>query len=371
MLAFAWQALTVHYNFEGNWTALFHTGDRRSVPPALASEDVYRFPQTFGYDAQFYHYIAHSPFDPKEFEEYVDGPGLRWQRIVVPALAHALALGNSMWVDAAFLTVILGFLFLGAYWMSVYAVRAGRHAAWGVGYLLAPATMIGVERLTIDLAFVSLCVGYVVFAESRSAWKVVPFLVLSPLVRETGLLLCIADTLLSIGRRQWGRAAGAVLSSVPFFVWLEYVQTHSLPDRTQWTSWIPLYGMYERTLHPVARYLAGVKDVIASALDYVAVLGVWLALALVLYLLWSRKSNPIVFALATFMLATTFVANSKVWAEAYAFGRHVSPVLVWLAMLGLSYRKWWMSLPLLMFVPRIGAQLGTHLPGIFRGLLGF
>ena len=61
LLAWSWQCLTVHFNFGGNWTALYHAGVRRSIPPSLASEDVYRFPRTFGYDAQFYHYIAHSP----------------------------------------------------------------------------------------------------------------------------------------------------------------------------------------------------------------------------------------------------------------------------------------------------------------------
>ena len=39
-------------------------------------------------------------------------------------------------------------------------------------------------------------------------------------------------------------------------------------------------------------------------------------------------------------------------------------------MLGLSERRWWLGLPLLMFVPRVSAQLATHLPGIVKGMLG-
>ncbi len=54
LLALCWQFLTVHYNFGDNWTVLFHAGVKQIVPPSLESENIYRFPRTFGYDAQFY-----------------------------------------------------------------------------------------------------------------------------------------------------------------------------------------------------------------------------------------------------------------------------------------------------------------------------
>ena len=370
LLSLSWQYLTVYLNFDGNWTALYHTGMRRPVPPSLAHEDVYRFPRTYGYDAQFYHYIAHSPLSPERFARYLDGPALRWRRILVPALAHGIALRQEAWVDPAFLAVTLGLLFLGCYWISVYAVRAGRHPAWGLGYLLAPATMIAVERLTIDMALVTLCVGYVLYAEARSPWKSLSILIAAPLVRETGLLLCASHTLLSAWRRQWGRAVVALISLVPFFLWAGYVGARALPDTTLWTNLMPLSGLYARTLRPFVPWKRGTTHSVAAALDYLAVLGVWLAIALVLYLLWKQRSEPIVVTLVTFTVAISFVANSKVWAEAYAFGRLVSPILVLLAMIGLSERRWLFFVPLLAFVPRVSAQLATHLPGTLKGMLG-
>ena len=375
LLAWSWQCLTVHFNFGGNWTALYHAGVRRPIPPSLASEDVYRFPRTFGYDAQFYHYIAHSPFSAENFAPYMDGPSLRWRRILIPASAYGLAFGHAAWVDPAFLVVTLSFLFLGSYWLSAYAVLGGRHPAWGLGYLLVPATMIAVERLTIDMALVTLCVGYALYAEARSPWKILPILMAAPLVRETGLLLCASHALFSAWKRRWGRAVLALAASVPFFLWAAYVDARVLPDGTRWTNLIPLFGLYHRTLRPVVRWMGGTPHVIAAALDYLAVLGVWVAIVLVLYLLWKRRhwqrqATPVVVALTTFTLAIAFVANPKVWAEAYAFGRLVSPILVWLAMLGLSERRWWLGLPLLLFVPRVSAQLATHLPGIVKGMLG-
>ena len=52
-LALAWQSLTVHYNYGGNWSALFCTGSQRRIPPALAQEDIYTFADSTGYDGQF------------------------------------------------------------------------------------------------------------------------------------------------------------------------------------------------------------------------------------------------------------------------------------------------------------------------------
>src|SRR5450631_297545 len=67
-VAFAWQALTVHYNYSGNWTALFGGGTLFAAPPdALNSEHIYRFPNSRGYDGQIYHIMAHDPFMVRAF----------------------------------------------------------------------------------------------------------------------------------------------------------------------------------------------------------------------------------------------------------------------------------------------------------------
>jgi len=76
----AWQALTVHYSYGGNWTALFLTGTQlKEVPPALQSENIYLF-QNSGYDGQFYHYIAHDPFFQRNFSPYFDNARFRYRR---------------------------------------------------------------------------------------------------------------------------------------------------------------------------------------------------------------------------------------------------------------------------------------------------
>jgi hypothetical protein len=94
-IGLAWQVLTVHYNYGGNWTGLFITGSQFPIPPSLASENLYVFPNSTGYDGQMYHYVAHDPLMQKGFGDFVDNARLRYRRILLPALAFILAPDGS------------------------------------------------------------------------------------------------------------------------------------------------------------------------------------------------------------------------------------------------------------------------------------
>ena len=124
-----WQFATVHFNYGGNWTALFNTAPNWPRPAFLASEDVYTFPPgSLGYDGQMYHFIAHDPWMSRGAAAAMDDPALRYRRILVPALAWAVALGRDSAIHAAYIAVILGFVFLGVYWLA-RAMRNTRPAS--------------------------------------------------------------------------------------------------------------------------------------------------------------------------------------------------------------------------------------------------
>jgi hypothetical protein len=72
-LVLLWMALTVHYNYGGNWTGLFCTGANQRVPVGQLDEKVHTFPASLGYDGQFYHHIAHDPLGCTQLLSYVDG----------------------------------------------------------------------------------------------------------------------------------------------------------------------------------------------------------------------------------------------------------------------------------------------------------
>jgi hypothetical protein len=179
VLALLWQASTVHFNYGGNWTALFCTGDRQNVPPQLAA-NTYLFMLSQGYDGQFYRYVAHDPLLRKGLRQFMDAPSLRYRRILVPGLAFLMAGGQSQFIDAAYLAVILLFVFLGSYWLSRYAAFHGRHPAWGIGFIFVPATLISINRLTVDVALVALCAGFAWYAKKGSPARLCLVLALGP-----------------------------------------------------------------------------------------------------------------------------------------------------------------------------------------------
>ena len=123
MMAWLWQFLTVRYNYGGNWTALYCIAPHLPVPEFLRSERLYVFAGSQGFDGMIYHLIAHDPWLRRGLADAIVGPAIFYQRILVPALAWLLALGRDGWIDRAYYAVILGFIFLGAYWSSRIAMR--------------------------------------------------------------------------------------------------------------------------------------------------------------------------------------------------------------------------------------------------------
>ena len=367
-LCWAAQALTVHYNYQGNWTALFQTGPRRPIPPALEFENIYKFEKTRGYDGQFYHYVAHDPLLTKSFADHVDDPRLRWQRILVPGLAFLAAGGQQRLVDTAYLGVTLCFVFLGTYWLARYCCLHRTHPAWGLCFLVVPAVAISVERLTIDVALAALCVGFAVYAVQPS-WRLVTVLALAPLARETGIGLVLACGLAGLVKRSRGLTAAAVVSALPWLVWVAgFVHPRTRPDPFFWLSLYPFQGIFERTLRFPGQVVPDHVGAWAGVFDYVAVFGMWLALAQAVTLLRSGKLDPVKLALATYALLVIFVGNPRVWSEAYAFGRVFSPLLIFLGLQAIRARSRWLLLPLGLVALRVAAQLATQLLGIVAGL---
>ena len=94
-------------------------------------------------------------------------PPLRYRRILVPALAWALALGRDSAIHAAYLAVILGFVFLGVYWLARAIESRGRHPAWGLMFVIMPASLVSMDRMTVDVALAALTAGFVLYSASH------------------------------------------------------------------------------------------------------------------------------------------------------------------------------------------------------------
>lgn len=362
LLVLAWQAATVHFNAGGNWTALYYTGDASSIPPYLAREDIYQFRGNTGYDGQFYHYLAHDPVLRRGTGKYLDNPPLRWRRILVPGLAHALALGSDDYVDSLYFTVVLLFVFLGSFGLGELAAAAGRPPWIGLCFLLTPAVAVSIDRMTVDVALAALCVGVLRYPHRK--W-VFLLLAAAALTRESGFLLPVAFAISSALRKRWRSALAAIAATLPALLWTAFVHAHTGADRTAWSDWIPFAGIVSRTLHPVQYEVSTSWLRTAAILDYVALIGVWMAIALVLR---KRPQGVGEWIAAAFVLLAAVLSKPDIWADAYAFGRTLSPLLLALAVDGLYQRRTLLLSPMLLVIPRIVFQLGPQWKGILRGI---
>src|ERR1035441_3412940 len=281
LLGLSWQLLTVHYNYGDNLTALFCTGSRFPTPPSLAGEHVYVFPNSGGYDGQSYHYVAHDPLCRSDIGRAVPDPMLRYRRILLPGMAYLVALGRQPWIDVSYIACNLGFLFVGSWWLALLLIRLRIHPWFAALYVLAPASVISLDRLVVDLALTSLCLGFAVYASSGEKWKLYAVLVAAALCRESGLLLTAAYVLhmLALRRFRLGLLFGTAI--LPAAAWNAYVVLRipggpALEPR----YFIPLWGLIQALSSPAPYPFGPMTNAAIRVFDGLELAGLALAMAL-------------------------------------------------------------------------------------------
>jgi hypothetical protein len=362
-----WQALTVHYSYGGNWTALYCTGALfKPIPADLQSEDIYVFPNSSGYDGQIYHYLAHDPWFRRNYAAAMDEPRYRGRRILVPGLAYLLAFGRSSLIDRAYLAVVWLFTALGGYWLSRFAQTRGYPAWLGLGFALVPAVLVSMDRLTVDVALAACCVGFALYSAEEAPAKLYTVLALAGLSRETGLLLPAAYCIFIAGERYWRKMLIFATSVLPVAAWYLYLDFHTLPEKSTHVSFIPLLGAVSRILHPFPYPFGGIVRTTAITLDFLALAGILAGLAWAVWRAFHRAWNPVTVAIYLFALLAMVLTQGDGWSEVYAFGRTLTPLLLLAALDGLEIRSILPGLGMLLIDPRIGLQLGSQILNVVR-----
>lgn len=368
-LALAGQWITVHFNYGGNWTGLFCTGSRFPIPPGLSHERVYVFPDSHGYDGQFYHYIAHDPFFRHGYAAYIDAPRLRYRRILVPFLAWLFSGGGGPWLHAAYAGVNLAFVFLGTYWLARCFQSRGMRSAWGLAFLTIPGVIISLDRLVVDGALTALAAGFAWYAASGNQRALAAVLVAAPLARETGLLLTGAAGLGALLERRWKRAALYATTALPALAWAAYVQVHTTaPGAGPRLLTLPFVGLYQRLFAPPPYRLPVTVSLLAQTLDWVGIAGLLLAIALTVRGA-ARRRDALGLALAFYGLLL-LTLRVHFWLDAYSYTRLISPLLVLLLAGDWGMDRRWPLAAIGLMLPRVGLQLGSQIVGILRGLAG-
>lgn len=168
------------------------------------------------YDGYFSYYIAE---DPLGSAERLDLAPYRYQRIVYPILAYALAFGQSSWVPWTLVFINLVAIGLGTWWTEKlldhldtsrwYALVFGLYG----GQLLSLRTDL-VEPLS--LALVQLAIFS--WMQNKRGWSVVWFAV-AVLTKETAVLFMVAFFLYTLTRREWKWAIYLMAGGIPYVIW--------------------------------------------------------------------------------------------------------------------------------------------------------
>jgi hypothetical protein len=377
-LLLLWQFLTVHYNRGGNWTALFLTGQDYPVPPDLAT-GTYRFPGG-GFDGEMYRFVAHDLFMQRGYARYMDVPAQRYHRLLVPALAYLLVAGHQPWIDASYIAVIALFVFLGAYWLSRWAALAGFHPAWALAFLLVPATVISMDRMTVDVALAAFTIAFAVYWRTDSWWKLFLVLLLACLVRETGLLLVAGACLFGLLNRRFARVALWASAALPMFIWYWFIH-RIYAEKTHYgaPTWFADKlgpGLFYRMLQPPRYPLPPFLEGIARFADVLALASILLA-AILAILLFLRAHPKGPFALSGLLFAALVFAltSGQYWTDVNGYARVLSPLLILVALPSISRETgaafpWWLGLVSAIVLDlRLGLQFTSAIGGVVRGSL--
>ena len=365
LLGLAWQCLVVNFRYGGNWTALFCTGSKVRVPPALSAESIYVFPNSAGYDGQMYHYVAHDPLVQTDIGRYMDNSRVRYRRILLPAMAFLLAFGRQGSIDSAYIGANLLFLFLAVWWLGRYLDSLGLEPRFSALFVLAPAALISLDRLTVDLTFTALCIGFALYVRLRQDANAHAALALACLSRDTGFVLAAAACLALAVDRRFAKAAVFATAVIPAAAWYMYVDLRT-PDysNARFQALIPFKGILETLLNPIAYGFSGSAETGLRWLDRLALLGFLLAVLLSVWLVRRNSFGPMEAAIVLWSFIGLCLPRSF-WEDCYSGPRVFTPLLIYVMLLGAPLAGWRAMAPLLMVLPRVALQVLAPLIAAF------
>ena len=210
-------------------------------------------------------------------------------------------------------------------------------------FVLMPATLVSMDRMTVDVALAALTVGFVLYSSDEGPrWKLLLILACAALARETGLLLTAGLFIFLLSRRRFADLVWTGASALPAIFWYAYVSGHTPPEPPdRFSSLIPLAGWIERVAHAAVYPLPRWQALAAVELDYIALMGVALMLGHAAWLAGSRRWNARATAIYVFAAAIVFIGSQSVWEDAFSYGRVVTPLMILLA--GEDARPRWHS----------------------------
>ncbi len=184
---------------------------------------------TRGYDGQFVYYIARD-LHPQVVRPHLDAPAYRYQRILLPLLARALALGRLALLPWTIIFWTVLWLPVGTWAVSELLVGWGVSRWYALVYGLWAGFMIAIAvDLPETLAFGLAALGLLAVERGRTAWGW-GLLALAMFARELTVFIVWGVMLSYLLQRRWKDLLGlGVVAGLPFvmfqgWLWLTFGQ---------------------------------------------------------------------------------------------------------------------------------------------------
>lgn len=319
-----------------------------------------------GYDGQWFFYLAHDPLlrasDP---ESFLDLPAYRYARILYPALAWALALGQPAALPWSLLAVNL-LAVVGGSAACLDLLRQLRGNRWLVlAYAFSPPILIGVTAMLAEptsFALVAAGLALAVRGRHRPAGVV---LALAVLAREPSLLVPLGLGLYALARLDWRRGAAYLMplaAPIGWHVWI-WLKLGAFPSAQSPTNFgVPFGGAFYRLgllvgWHPPMLGEPVPSNNVAAEAAIIAV-----SVAIMVVGLTKVLQRRDVFAWLLWLQAGLALGTGPlVWADLYSYGRVLGLLYFMYALMLLTDPKRGTFFPTRLrewttFVPTIGGR---------------
>ncbi len=170
-----------------------------------------------GYDGQFTFYIAR---DPLHASGCLDVPAYRYQRILLPVLGRALALGNADWIPITLVLVNLATLVYSTALLTDLLVARKVSRWYALVYGLSVGVVMGVRLSTVEPLAYGLVILAIWMGERGNLRGQAVALAAAVLAKETTLTFVAGYLLFDALNRNWKHAFWLGLAvGLPFLIW--------------------------------------------------------------------------------------------------------------------------------------------------------
>lgn len=272
-----------------------------------------------GYDGQFVYFIAR---DGADAIPYIDGPSLRYQRIVFPLAGRILALGDADLVPWTLVALNIVSLSVGAALVALLLAGMGANPAYGLVYGLWLGSLFAIRfDLNEPLCFALSLAAVWAYRRERYMWTIF-LLIIATLTKELGAVFAagLAFHAFWNGKIQWSLLifGGPVLAFLTWWVvmraWLGTFPTRYPAAKIHF---IPLQGMFT-VENPVELTLLAI---------FLGIPAVVLVLA-ALWTIWQRKRVTLAAALVLAGAGFVITMPDVSWQDQVAAYRVGLPLIL-------------------------------------------